>query len=136
MRQEWLVYFKWRPLEFFIISLTVFLRLRIISDIKEIKTHILCSITFLKSHAIYEIMWKNIVEWSRPQMTIQSMHREFWIPKDTDTHSPYIILNAFLLQQWLHYRALMLCYTHIACLVILCIYLSIYLCTFVKCWLI
>ena len=25
---------------------------------------------FKKNHAIYEIMWKNIVEWGRPQMTI------------------------------------------------------------------
>jgi len=26
--------------------------------VEEIKTHILCSITFSKNHAIYEVMWK------------------------------------------------------------------------------
>jgi len=36
-------------------------------------------------------------------MTIQCMRTECWMPKDTDTHSPYVILIAFLLQQWLHY---------------------------------
>jgi len=43
--------------------------------VEKIKTHILFSITFLfffnkENHAIYEIMWKNIVEPGRPQMTI------------------------------------------------------------------
>ena len=39
--------------------------------VEKIKTHILCSITFiLKNHAIYEIMWKNIVELDMRQMTI------------------------------------------------------------------
>jgi len=37
---------------------------------EEIKTHILCSITFFLNHAIYEIMWRNIVEWGRAQMTV------------------------------------------------------------------
>ena len=59
-------------------------------------------------------------------MTIQCMHTECWMHEDIDTQSPYVILIAFLLQQWLHLRALMLCYTHIACLGILCMYLFIY----------
>jgi len=37
-----------------------------------------------------------------------------WLPKATDTHSEYVILIAFPLQEWLHERALMLCYTYIA----------------------
>jgi hypothetical protein len=36
----------------------------------EIKTHILCSVTFSENHVIYEIMWKNMMEPDRPQMTI------------------------------------------------------------------
>jgi len=33
----------------------------------KIKTHIVCSIMFfLENHAIYEIMWKNIVELGWP----------------------------------------------------------------------
>jgi hypothetical protein len=31
----------------------------------EIKTHILCSITLFEKLAVYEIMWKNTVEWGQ-----------------------------------------------------------------------
>jgi len=51
---------------------------------------------------VYEIMWKNIVEPSRPQITIWRMRIASWIPKATNTHSQYVILIAFPLQQWLH----------------------------------
>jgi hypothetical protein len=31
--------------------------------VQEIRTHILCSVTFFfENHAVYEIAWKNIVE--------------------------------------------------------------------------
>ena len=41
-------------------------------DAVEIKTHIFCSVTFFsfENCIVYEIMWKNNVEWGRPQMTI------------------------------------------------------------------
>jgi hypothetical protein len=39
------------------------------------------------------------------------------ILKATDTHSEYVILIAFPLQQWLHEGASMLCHAYIACLV-------------------
>ena len=32
-----------------------------------------------------------------------------------DTHSEYVILIPFPLQQWLHECALMLCYVYVAC---------------------
>jgi len=35
-------------------------------------------------------------------MTIWRMRTACWIPKATDTHSEYVIFNAFPLQQWLH----------------------------------
>jgi hypothetical protein len=39
--------------------------------VEKIKTFILCSIIFSpENRAIYEIMWKNIVEPDRPQMTV------------------------------------------------------------------
>jgi hypothetical protein len=38
--------------------------------VEKIKTHILYSITFSENHAVYEIMWKNMVQPDRPQMTI------------------------------------------------------------------
>jgi hypothetical protein len=42
------------------------------------------------------------------------MHTAFWISKAKNTHSEYIILIAFPLQQWLHESAFMLLYTYIA----------------------
>ena len=45
---------------------------------------------FLKNHVVYEIMWKNIVERGRPQMTIWCMRIACWIPKATSTHSQYV----------------------------------------------
>jgi hypothetical protein len=58
---------------FVIISRWILLRIRNFSDkiVEKIKTHILCSINFFpENRALYEIMWKNVVEPDRPQMTI------------------------------------------------------------------
>ena len=62
-------------------------------------------------------MWRNIVERDRPQMTVWRLLNACWIPKATNTHSEYVILTAFPLQQWLHERTSMLRYAYIACLV-------------------
>jgi hypothetical protein len=51
-------------------------------------------------------------------MKIWCMCIAWWIPKATDTHSEYVILIAFPLQQWLQECASMLCYTYTACLVL------------------
>jgi hypothetical protein len=40
-----------------------------------------------------------------------------WIPKAINTHSEYVIRNAFPLQQWLHERSSTLRYMYIACVV-------------------
>jgi len=58
----------------------------------------------------YERVWKTVVDTDRPQMTIWRMRTACWIPKATNTHSEYIILNVFPLQQWLNQRAPMLHY--------------------------
>ena len=50
-------------------------------------------------------MWKNVVEPGRPQMTRWRMRIACCIPKATNTHSQYVILIAFPLQQWLQERA-------------------------------
>jgi hypothetical protein len=50
---------------------------------------------FSENFAIYEIMWKNTVEWGRPQMIIWRMRILRWIYKATDTHSKYVILIVF-----------------------------------------
>ena len=38
--------------------------------VEKLKTLILCSVTFFESSTVYDIMWKNIAERGRPQMTI------------------------------------------------------------------
>ena len=59
----------------------------------------------LENRAVYEIIWKNVVERRRPQMTIWRMRISCWIP------------SALPLQQWLQERASMLRYRYIACLI-------------------
>jgi len=54
--------------------------------VDKIKTCILCSITFFKNSTIYEIMWKNIVELDRPQMTVWHMRFAYRITKTTNTY--------------------------------------------------
>ena len=58
-------------------------------------------------------MWKNSVQPDRPQVAIWRMRIACRILKATDTHSVYVILTAFPLQQWLHERPSMLRYTYI-----------------------
>jgi hypothetical protein len=61
--------------------------------LQQIKSkHILRSTPFHENRAVYEMMWKNIVETDRPQMTIPHMHFACWITKATETHSEYVIL--------------------------------------------
>jgi hypothetical protein len=61
-------------------------------------------------------MWENVgPDW--PQMTIWRMRIACWVRKATNTHSEYVILNVFPLQQLLHERASVLRCTYIAGLV-------------------
>jgi hypothetical protein len=55
----------------------------------------------------------------RPQITTWRMRIASWIPNSTNTHSEYVIVILFPLQQWLHERPSMLHYALyiIACLV-------------------
>jgi len=59
-------------------------------------------------------MWRNIVVPDRPQKTIRLV---CWITKAADTHSEYVILIAFPLQQWLRQRTSMLHLFVIGCVV-------------------
>jgi hypothetical protein len=54
--------------------------------VEKIKTH-LCSVTLFENHAVYEKMWKYIVERGRPEMTTRSMLIARWIPKATNTQT-------------------------------------------------
>ena len=90
-----------------------------ITVVQKIKTHILCChFFFFEDRAVNEIMWKNIVERGRPQITIQRIRIAFWIHNVTNTHSEYVILIASPLQQWWHERALIVRLYVLACLVI------------------
>jgi len=72
---------------------------------------------FFANRAVYEMMWKNIVDPDRPLMTIWRMLIACLVPRTADTNSEYVIPIAFLQQQWLYERASMLRYTYIARLV-------------------
>ena len=86
---------------------------------EKIKRHLFCLAFFFsfENHVVYEIVWINTVEPYRPQITIWRVSCTCWIPKTTNTHSEYVILIAFPLQQSLYERSSMLCYTHVDCLV-------------------
>ena len=49
-------------------------------------------------------------------MTVWRIRIASWIPKVTDTHSEYVKLIAFPLQQWLRERASLLRYSYSACI--------------------
>jgi len=86
--------------------------------VEKIKTHILSSVTFFPQNcAFYETMWKNIVEPGRSQMTVWYTHISCCIHKSANTHFEYVILIAFLLQQWLHKCTSVLSYMYTASLV-------------------
>jgi hypothetical protein len=61
------------------ISRFVLLRMKNVSGkfVEKIKTHIVYSTTFFffpENHAVYEIMWKNMLETERRQITIYMAH--------------------------------------------------------------
>jgi hypothetical protein len=91
--------------------------MRNVSDKKKIKTHILGSTTFLENRAVYEIMWKNIVQPDRPQMTIWRMRIACRITKATDTiFNTYCFSTATVVTRT--HLNLTLCVKYIACLVL------------------
>jgi hypothetical protein len=57
--------------------------MRNVSDkiIGKIITQSSCSINFFENLAVNEIVWKNIIEWGRPQMTIWRMRIACWATK-------------------------------------------------------
>ena len=70
------------------------------SCIKSQNTHFIVStVTFSENRAVYQIMWKNMVETDRPQMTIQRIRFAFWVTKVIETHSEYVTFIAVPRQQ-------------------------------------
>jgi len=78
---------------FFIISPSVLLRMRNVSDnnCRE-NQNTFCVRHFFLNRAVYEKMWKNIVERGMPQMTIWRMRIACWIPKATNTYTHFVQL--------------------------------------------
>ena len=50
----------------------ILFRMRNVGDkfVEKIKTHILCSLTLTRTHAVYELMWKTFVEPERLHMIV------------------------------------------------------------------
>ena len=76
---------------FLITSHSFRLRIRNVSDKRcreNQNTHFVFNklFFFLENRAVYEIMWKNIVERGRSQMTIWRLRIACWIPKARNIH--------------------------------------------------
>ena len=90
---------------FMMISRPFLFRMRNVSDkrcIENHNTHFTWNNSPLsKSLAVYKIMWKNIKSQTcRRWQYKNGMRFACWIAKATDTHSEYVILIAFLRQQY------------------------------------
>jgi hypothetical protein len=79
---------------------------------------------FYENLTVYEIMWENIAQPDRPQMTVRRMSIACCIFKATDTHKQHVILMSFPLQQQLHEITFMLYYTYIAVWLVLLLYID------------
>jgi len=71
---------------------------------RKSKTQILCKITFFPQNTCR--LWDNLEKYGRVGLAtngnkIRRMCFACWITKTTDTHSEYVILIAFPLQQWI-----------------------------------
>ena len=87
--------------------------------VQNLETHILWSITFFRNSCL---LWDNMEKYCPTRQVtddniIRRMRIACWIPNVTNTHSEYVVLISFPLQQWLHERTSVLRYTYIACLV-------------------
>jgi len=78
-------------ISFLIISRPLFVSMRNVSDKscrENQNTHfILNKLFYFENRAIYEIMWKDIAQWGRPQMRVWRMFMSREVPKSTNTHS-------------------------------------------------
>jgi len=87
--------------------------------VEKLKTHSYVQKNCFKTCAVYQIIWKNMVE---PRLAIGDNiigHMPFacWLTKARNAHPEYMIPIAFLLQQWLYERAsVSSCYKYIASL--------------------
>jgi len=104
---------------FLIISRSILLRMRNVSDklCKENKKKYFVLSNFSNIVSFMRKCEKNVVEPERPQTTTERKRVGYLRLHTTHTHTEYIMLTAFPLQQWLYGCACMLRFTSIACLV-------------------
>jgi hypothetical protein len=79
-------------------------------------THFMLGNFFLKWCRLWDNV-ENVVEQGKSQVTTWCTRISCWMPRATNTHSEYVILIDFPLQQWFHESVSMLCYRYIAWLV-------------------
>jgi len=73
---------------FFVISRSFILRMRNVSDkscIENQNIHLVLSIFFFGNHAVYDVMWENIVERGSQQMRLWCNRIACWMPKTANT---------------------------------------------------
>jgi hypothetical protein len=58
-----------------------------IKIVQTIKKHIWCLVTFLENLAVYEKMWKDIVQRGRIQITVRRIRIACWITKAANTRN-------------------------------------------------
>ena len=77
----------------------IFLRMKNVSD-KSCRENQYTQFMFSNSenHAVYEVVWKNIVQLCMPQKAVWRMCIAYWIPKATNKPLDYVIVIAFSLQ--------------------------------------
>jgi hypothetical protein len=82
---------------FLITPRSYILRIKNVLDkfVDKIKTYFYAQFFFPENHAIYEIMWKNILVPVRPQVKIWHMRITCWITRAKDSHSEYKIFTVF-----------------------------------------
>jgi hypothetical protein len=121
VRREWRVLYVKTNVHFWS-YLTQFLEWEIFRTkvVKKLKIYILFEITvlFFKKHAIDEIMWKNIVELDRSQLTVWRVRIACGYLRLQTQNFGICEIIAFLLQQCLHKCTSVLRDTFFACLVV------------------
>ena len=81
-----------------------------------LEINILLLLHLVGSSILLYLIWKTMVEPDKPQMTIWLMRITCWIPNATETHTVYVLLTAFPVQQWLQEHASLFRYSTLSVL--------------------
>jgi hypothetical protein len=88
--------------------------------VKKVQTHIVLRCMLSNFFFYWQLwhLWDNVVRYcrgGRPQISVWPMRIACWIPKAINTHSEYVILIAFPLQQCLYEHISLCYYMYISC---------------------